>query len=37
MGIFTILMMAAAFILGYLIPQLGVYLILTTDIVFAGA
>jgi SSS family solute:Na+ symporter len=33
----TIPMMAAAFILGYLIPQPGVYLILAFDIVFAGA
>ena len=30
-------MMVAAFILGYLIPQPGVYLILAFDIVFAGA
>jgi solute:Na+ symporter, SSS family len=35
--ILTIPMMAAAFILGYLIPQPGVYLILAFDIVFAGA
>jgi Na+/proline symporter len=35
--IFTIPMMAAAFILGYLLPQPGVYLILAFDIVFAGA
>ena len=35
--IFTIPMMIAAFILGYLIPQPGVYLILAFDIVFAGA
>src|SRR5919206_1306576 len=35
--IFTIPMMAAAFILGYIIPQPGVYLILAFDIVFAGA
>lgn len=35
--IFTIPMMAAAFILGYLIPQPGIYLILAFDIVFAGA
>src|SRR5919112_6628190 len=34
---FTIPMMVAAFILGYLIPQPGVYLILAFDIVFAGA
>src|ERR687895_1408813 len=34
---FTIPMMAAAFILGYLIPQPGIYLILAFDIVFAGA
>src|ERR671920_847825 len=34
---FTIPMMAAAFILGYIIPQPGVYLILAFDIVFAGA
>lgn len=33
----TIPMMAAAFILGYLLPQPGVYLILAFDIVFAGA
>jgi Na+/proline symporter len=30
-------MMAAAFILGYLRPQPGIYLILAFDIVFAGA
>ena len=35
--IFTIPMMAAAFTLGYLLPQPGVYLILAFDIVFAGA
>ena len=35
--IFTIPMMVAAFILGYLLPQPGVYLILAFDIVFAGA
>src|ERR671921_1037039 len=35
--IFTIPMMIAAFVLGYLIPQPGVYLILAFDIVFAGA
>jgi solute:Na+ symporter, SSS family len=35
--IFTIPMMISAFILGYLIPQPGVYLILAFDIVFAGA
>ena len=35
--IFTTPMMAAAFILGYLLPQPGVYLILAFDIVFAGA
>ena len=35
--IFTIPMMIAAFILAYLIPQPGVYLILAFDIVFAGA
>ena len=35
--ILTIPMMAAAFVLGYLIPQPGVYLILAFDIVFAGA
>ncbi len=34
---FTIPMMAAAFILGYLIPQPGIYLVLAFDIVFAGA
>ena len=35
--IITIPMMGAAFILGYLLPQPGVYLILAFDIVFAGA
>lgn len=35
--IFTIPMMAAAFILGYVLPQPGIYLILAFDIVFAGA
>jgi solute:Na+ symporter, SSS family len=35
--IFTIPMMIAAFVLAYLIPQPGVYLILAFDIVFAGA
>jgi SSS family solute:Na+ symporter len=35
--IFTVPMMAAAFILGYLLPQPGVYLVLAFDIVFAGA
>jgi SSS family solute:Na+ symporter len=35
--LFTIPMMAAAFILAYFIPQPGVYLILAFDIVFAGA
>jgi solute:Na+ symporter, SSS family len=35
--IFTIPMMAAAFALGYVLPQPGVYLILAFDIVFAGA
>jgi SSS family solute:Na+ symporter len=35
--IFTIPMMVAAFVLAYLIPQPGVYLILAFDIVFAGA
>jgi len=35
--IFTIPMMAAAFILGYLLPQPGIYLVLAFDIVFAGA
>ncbi len=35
--IFTIPMMVAAFILAYLLPQPGVYLILAFDIVFAGA
>ncbi len=34
--IFTIPMMAAAFILGYLLPQPGIYLVLAFDIVFAG-
>jgi Na+/proline symporter len=34
---FTIPMMLAALLLGYLIPQPGVYLILAFDIVFAGA
>jgi solute:Na+ symporter, SSS family len=34
---FTIPMMAAAFILGYVLPQPGVYLVLAFDIVFAGA
>jgi solute:Na+ symporter, SSS family len=34
---FTIPMMAAAFILGYLLPQPGIYLVLAFDIVFAGA
>jgi solute:Na+ symporter, SSS family len=34
---FTIPMMAAAFILAYLLPQPGVYLVLAFDIVFAGA
>jgi SSS family solute:Na+ symporter len=34
---FTIPMMSAAFILGYFIPQPGIYLILAFDIVFAGA
>jgi Na+(H+)/acetate symporter ActP len=36
-NIYNTNMMAAAFILGYLIPQPGVYLILAFDIVFAGA
>ncbi|MEM3160269.1 MAG: hypothetical protein QXJ74_05755 [Nitrososphaera sp.] len=35
--IFTIPMMVSAFILAYLLPQPGVYLILAFDIVFAGA
>src|SRR5919202_6648006 len=35
--IFTVPMMIAALILGYLIPQPGVYLILAFDIVFAGS
>ena len=35
--IFTIPMMAAAFILGYLLPQPGIYLVLAFDIVFAGS
>jgi solute:Na+ symporter, SSS family len=35
--LFMIPMMAAAFILGYQIPQPGIYLILAFDIVFAGA
>jgi solute:Na+ symporter, SSS family len=35
--IFTIPMMVAAFVLAYLLPQPGVYLILAFDIVFAGA
>jgi Na+/proline symporter len=35
--LFTIPVMVGAFILGYLIPQPGVYLILAFDIVFAGA
>lgn len=35
--IFTIPMMVAALVLGYLIPQPGIYLILAFDIVFAGA
>jgi Na+/proline symporter len=35
--IFTIPMMALAFILGYFLPQPGIYLILAFDIVFAGA
>ena len=35
--IITIPMMIAAFVLGYLLPQPGVYLILAFDIVFAGA
>jgi SSS family solute:Na+ symporter len=35
--LFSIPMMIAAFVLGYIIPQPGVYLILAFDIVFAGA
>ena len=35
--IFTIPMTAVHFILGYLIPQPGIYLVLAFDIVFAGA
>jgi SSS family solute:Na+ symporter len=35
--LFTIPMMSAAFILGYFLPQPGVYLILAFDITFAGA
>jgi Na+/proline symporter len=35
--LFTIPMMAAAFILAYLLPQPGIYLVLAFDIVFAGA
>jgi solute:Na+ symporter, SSS family len=35
--VFTVPMMAAAFILGYLLPQPGIYLVLAFDIVFAGA
>ncbi|AIF84942.1 Na+/proline symporter [Candidatus Nitrososphaera evergladensis SR1] len=35
--LFTIPMMVAAFILGYLLPQPGIYLVLAFDIVFAGA
>lgn len=35
--LFTIPMMLAALLLGYLIPQPGIYLILAFDIVFAGA
>lgn len=35
--IFTIPMMIAAFILAYLLPQPGIYLIIAFDIVFAGA
>ena len=35
--LFMLPMMAGAFILGYLIPQPGIYLILAFDIVFAGA
>lgn len=35
--LFMVPMMVGAFILGYLIPQPGVYLILAFDIVFAGA
>src|SRR5581483_11190838 len=35
--IFTVPMMIAAFILGYVLPQPGIYLVLAFDIVFAGA
>jgi solute:Na+ symporter, SSS family len=35
--LFSLPMMIAAFVLGYIIPQPGVYLILAFDIVFAGA
>jgi SSS family solute:Na+ symporter len=35
--LFTIPMMVAAFILGYILPQPGIYLVLAFDIVFAGA
>jgi Na+/proline symporter len=35
--IFTIPMMIAAFTLGYILPQPGIYLVLAFDIVFAGA
>jgi SSS family solute:Na+ symporter len=35
--IFTVPMMVSAFVLAYLLPQPGVYLILAFDIVFAGA
>jgi SSS family solute:Na+ symporter len=35
--IFTIPMMIAAFVLAYLLPQPGIYLVLAFDIVFAGA
>lgn len=35
--IFTIPMMVAAFILAYMLPQPGIYLIVAFDIVFAGA
>ena len=35
--LFSIPMMIAAFLLGYILPQPGVYLILAFDIVFAGA
>lgn len=35
--IFTVPMMIAAFILAYMLPQPGIYLILAFDIVFAGA